>query len=276
MLKVIKRRVLNFFNKCGYKLVNINPNTNSFLYKDLYEDKADEDVLYLNIGAGSWHHPYWTNFDNPRPDYHKSLKADLNFDLTSGEPWPLKDNSLNIIYSSHTIEHLNDKYTLDLMKQAHQKLKLGGIIRLTCPDIDVLLDAYKRNDKYMFREKLNRPQPHSIHQDIIWAFAAEHCSYISSTPSVSDEQIQEDFKSLKKKDFLNKYSDSITINFVKDYPKDHKTWFNSEKLLEMLKLAGFENVYKSAYMQSKSPVLRDPRFFDNTHPDYSVYVEAIK
>ena len=44
----------------------------------------------------------------------------------------------------------------------------------------------------------------------------------------------------------------------------------------MLRLAGFENVYKSAYMQSRSPVLRDPRFFDNTHPDYSVYVEAVK
>ena len=277
MLKVIKNKILNLIGKYGYKVININPNTSIFLYEDLYEDKSDEEVLYLNIGAGPWFHPYWKNLDNRRANYTKSLNySDLDFDLTSGDSWPIKDNSLNIVYSSHTIEHLNDKFTLDLMKQAHKKLKSGGIIRLTCPDIDVLLDAYKRNDKYMFREKLNRPQPHSIHQSIIWAFAAEHCSYISSTPSVSDEQIQEDFKSLKQKDFLNKYSDSITIKFVKDYPKDHKTWFNAEKLLEMLKLAGFEEVYKSAYMQSRSPILRDPRFFDNTHADYSVYVEAVK
>ena len=58
--------------------------------------------------------------------------------------------------------------------------------------------------------------------------------------------------------------------------KEHKTWFNAEKLLEMLKLAGFEEVYKSAYMQSRSPILRNPNFFDNTHPDISVYVEAVK
>ena len=44
----------------------------------------------------------------------------------------------------------------------------------------------------------------------------------------------------------------------------------------MLKLAGFEEVYKSAYCQSKSPILRDPIFFYNTHPDISLYVEAVK
>ena len=279
MLKVIKRKILNLISKSGYRIININPNDRNFLY----EDKSDEEVLYLNIGAGSWYLPHWTNFDNPRPDYTKSLghskslkKSNISFDLMSGDAWPIKDNSLNIVFSSHTIEHLNDKYTLELMKQAHKKLKSGGIIRLTCPDMDVLLDAYKRNDKYMFQEKLNRAQPHSIHQDILWAFAAEHCKYIASTPSASDEQIQEDFKSLKQKDFLNKYSDSISTKFVRDYPKDHTTWFNTEKLLEMLKLAGFEEVYKSGFMQSKSPILRDTRFFDNTHPNISVYVEAVK
>ena len=44
----------------------------------------------------------------------------------------------------------------------------------------------------------------------------------------------------------------------------------------MLKLAGFKEVYKSSYCQSRSPILRDPNFFDNTHPDISLYVEAVK
>jgi predicted SAM-dependent methyltransferase len=277
MLKVIKRKIIKLIAKSGYKTININPNSTKFVY----EDKIDKEILYLNVGAGSWFHPYWTNLDNPRSDYAKSLYANLNYDLTSGDSWPIKDNSLNIVYSSHTIEHLNDKFTLDLMKQAYKKLKSGGIIRLTCPDIDVLLDAYKRKDEYVFKvcntQKLNIPLKYSIHQSLLLYFAGECCNgIVSNKINITDEEIQKEFKSLTNKDFLNKYTNMVTNKFVKDYPKEHKTWFNAEKLLEMLKLAGFEEVYKSAYMQSRSPILRNPNFFDNTHPDISVYVEAVK
>jgi len=277
MLKVIKRKIIKLIAKSGYKTININPNSTKFVY----EDKIDKEILYLNVGAGSWFHPYWTNLDNPRSYYAKSLYANLNYDLTSGDSWPIKDNSLNIVYSSHTIEHLNDKFTLDLMKQAYKKLKSGGIIRLTCPDIDVLLDAYKRKDEYVFKvcntQKLNIPLKYSIHQSLLLYFAGECCNgIVSNKINITDEEIQKEFKSLTNKDFLNKYTNMVTNKFVKDYPKEHKTWFNAEKLLEMLKLAGFEEVYKSAYMQSRSPILRNPNFFDNTHPDISVYVEAVK
>ena len=44
----------------------------------------------------------------------------------------------------------------------------------------------------------------------------------------------------------------------------------------MLNKAGFENVYESAYCQSKSPLLRDANLFDNTQPELSLYIEAIK
>ena len=40
MLKVIKRKVLNFFNKCGYKLVNISPNTNSSAWQCTREQQV--------------------------------------------------------------------------------------------------------------------------------------------------------------------------------------------------------------------------------------------
>jgi len=277
MLKqVIKRKVLKLIAAYGYKLINVNPNSTKFLY----EDKPDKEILYLNVGAGAWFHPYWENLDNPRADYTKSLNSSLEFDLTSGDSWPIKDNSLNIVYSSHTIEHLNDKFTLDLMKQAYKKLKSGGIIRLTCPDIDVVLDAYKRKDEYVFKvcnaQKLNIPLEHSIHQTLLLYFAAECSGIASNKINITDEEIQKEFKSLTNKDFLNKYSNMVSTEFVKNFPRNHTTWFNTVKILEMLKLAGFEEVYKSAYCQSKSPILRDPNFFDNTRPDISLYVEAVK
>ncbi len=274
--QLIKNKILKLIATYGYKVVNVNPNSTKFVY----EEKPDKEILYLNVGAGAWFHPYWENLDNPRADYTKSLNASIGFDLTSGDSWPIKDNSLNIVYSSHTIEHLNDKFTLDLMKQAHKKLKPGGIIRLTCPDIDVLLDAYKRKDEYVFKvcntQPLNKPLKYSIHQSLLLYFAGECSGFASNKINITDEEIQKEFKSLTNKDFLNKYSNMVSTEFVKNFPRDHKTWFNNEKVMEMLKLAGFKEVYKSSYCQSRSPILRDPNFFDNTHPDISLYVEAVK
>lgn len=102
---------------------------------------------YLNIGAGTWRHPMWHNLDNPRDDYSKSRHADLSFDLTSGGPWPIEDSSLDLIFSSHTIEHLNDKFVGDLCREAYRCLRPGGIIRLTTPDMDLYASAYERRDR---------------------------------------------------------------------------------------------------------------------------------
>lgn len=276
LLQLIKKKILKLIAAYGYKLINVNPNSTKFLYKE----KPNKEILYLNVGAGAWFHPYWENLDNPRADYTKSLNASLNFDLTSGDSWPIKDNSLNIVYSSHTIEHLNDRFTLELMKQAYKKLKPGGFIRLTCPDIDVLLDAYRRKDEYVFKvcntQDLNKPLKYSIHQSLLLYFAGECSSVVSNKINITDEEIQKEFQSLSNKDFLNKYSNMVSTEFVKNFPREHKTWFNAEKVVEMLKLSGFKEVYKSSYCQSRSPILRDPNFFDNTHPDISLYIEAVK
>jgi hypothetical protein len=38
--------------------------------------------------------------------------------------------------------------------------------------------------------------------------------------------------------------------------------------------AGFKNIRASACQQSHVPILRDPRYFDRTDPEMSLYVEA--
>ena len=143
----MKKLITKLLRLFGYKLIKVSPKATNFLYEYI----PNKEILYLNVGAGRWSHPYWNNLDNPRTDYAKSLHSDISFDLTSGAAWPIKDDSLNIVYTSHTIEHLNDKFVLDMMKQAYKKLKPEGVFRLTCPDIDIFLDSYKRKDEYFFK-----------------------------------------------------------------------------------------------------------------------------
>ena len=114
MLKVIKRKIIKLIAKSGYKTININPNSTKFVY----EDKIDKEILYLNVGAGSWFHPYWTNLDNPRSYYAKSLYANLNYDLTSGDSWPIKDNSLKYkMANTNSIDMLNGFYICLINRQ---------------------------------------------------------------------------------------------------------------------------------------------------------------
>jgi len=64
--------------------------------------------------------------------------------------------------------------------------------------------------------------------------------------------------------------------FNPERPGNHITWWSYEKINQYLRDAGFTNVYRSGYGQSISPILRNVNIFDNTHPQMSVYVEAVK
>ena len=49
LLQIIKRKVLKLVASYGYKIVNVNPNSTKFLYKE----KPNKEILYLNVGAGA-------------------------------------------------------------------------------------------------------------------------------------------------------------------------------------------------------------------------------
>ncbi|MCX6991550.1 MAG: class I SAM-dependent methyltransferase [Kiritimatiellaeota bacterium] len=46
-------------------------------------------------------------------------------------PWPWKDNSVDAVYASHTLEHLADP--LAAMLEIHRILKPGGTVRIFVP-----------------------------------------------------------------------------------------------------------------------------------------------
>lgn len=81
------------------------------LYTDLYsEDSLNNKRLY-NIGAGGFSHPYWTNVDYDSEWYSsnriKTLKG-INYDLFLLEALSIDNDSAEVVYSSHTVEHINN------------------------------------------------------------------------------------------------------------------------------------------------------------------------
>jgi SAM-dependent methyltransferase len=63
-------------------------------------------------------------------------------DLTKRFPW--KDDSVDIIYSSHTLEHFSAKEGRLFISECFRVLKVGGIIRLLVPDLSHIVLEYTK------------------------------------------------------------------------------------------------------------------------------------
>jgi len=82
---------------------------------------------------------------------------------------------------------------------------------------------------------------------------------------------------------LNKYSPQKLITMLNKNSRArinnadgsmHLIALNYKTLKRFLINAGFKNVQKSAFMQSKVGEMRETPIFDGTHPWLSLYVEA--
>jgi predicted SAM-dependent methyltransferase len=69
----------------------------------------------------------------------------IHYDLSYGIPF--EDESVNIIYSSHFLEHLPRKTALNLLSESYRVLKSGGIIRICIPDLAYAVALYAGGEK---------------------------------------------------------------------------------------------------------------------------------
>jgi len=55
---------------------------------------------------------------------------------------PFGDETIDLIYASHVLEHIWWHKTISALREAYRILKLGGRLELHVPDFDVIMDAY--------------------------------------------------------------------------------------------------------------------------------------
>jgi len=90
---------------------------------------------YLNLGCGSRFHPSWTNVD-----FISTGKNIIAHNLKQGIPFP--DNSFEVVYHSHLLEHFTKTQALPFLCNCFQVLKPGGIIRIAVPDLENIAKTY--------------------------------------------------------------------------------------------------------------------------------------
>jgi len=62
-------------------------------------------------------------------------------DLTKEFPW--EDNSIDVIYTSHTLEHFDKVDGTFFLNECKRILRVGGILRVIVPDFFHLIKRYK-------------------------------------------------------------------------------------------------------------------------------------
>lgn len=265
------------------------------IYRAIYGDDSVNNKRFYNIGAGAFSHSCWTNVDFISDWYKSNNKKTLggiNYDLFLLQPVPVESNTAEIIYTSHTIEHVNNAAVQNLFNEAYRMLKPGGFLRIVTPDTELEYRAWQQNDRSYFywidwysspedvkRLKMRKPLNQETTAQIFLENFASQASLIplkGSPKRIDDEQLSRLFKTMSFEQALDYCTSLCDIEIQKQNPGAHINWFTEKKLREMLQKAGFKTIYRSAYGQSFCSVMRDLNFFDTTIPKVSLYVEAVK
>lgn len=235
-----------------------------------------EKPRYLNVGAGKWRHPLWHNLDHPFEGYEKSQGSlDIAHDLMSDKPFEIADNSVKAVFTSHTIEHLNDQYVLRMFKNIYRCLEPGGYFRITCPDAALAYRFYSLGDKSFWEP---HDKDYTLEQLFLSVFSASYSNIMDADEKyrISDEEVKRVFTEMPMEQAFDHFTKDKPVSLISKHPQSHDTWFTEEKLMRMLAEAGFTNVWASKYGQSICQPMRDLGYFDTTRPDISLFVECQK
>lgn len=89
----------------------------------------------VNLGCGSRFHPSWINID-----MRATGDGVIAHDLSKGIPLP--DQSCDVVYHSHVLEHIPRERAPQFLGECYRVLAPGGIIRVAVPDLERICRTY--------------------------------------------------------------------------------------------------------------------------------------
>ena len=194
-------------------------------------------LIKLNIGGGKGHPKVdgWTIVDLRE-------NADIVLDITKAR-LPYDDNTVDVIFTSHTMEHIYPQQLGFVLSEFYRVLKSDvGLLRIGVPDIEIAIQAYVSKDYGFFQvSDVGQYDPQAPIGGLL-------ASWLYSTRIFKDPELR--------------------------HGEGHIHCFDYEYLEYWLRKCGFRQVWRSAYRQSVLPELRGEAF--DRHPNDTLFVEAIK
>lgn len=243
--------------------------------------KKNNKLLNLNIGAGSYVIPEFKSLDFYSPHYYKNkdefLRDRIEYDIRK-DKIPFLDSSIDNIYISHVIEHIENEFVIKFLSESYRVLKKDCILRIACPDAKYLFKISKFQNTYWEWRKdwfesrgfdwRKVTKEDCLIREISTPKLRNYESNDNSNFSYNSLLNIENYDSLK-----NLIKNDLTFRF--NFPGDHINYWDYDELAFLGKKVGFANIIKSKYRGSVSSLMQSP-FFDQTCPGMSLYVDMVK
>ena len=100
--------------------------------------KNNTSGLKINLGAGNINMQGWINIDA------RNL-AHIHLVTNTLQLSEFSDNSISEIYLCHVLEHFSFHDVEKILVDIHKKLKVNGLIRISVPSFDALVEVYLNN-----------------------------------------------------------------------------------------------------------------------------------
>lgn len=242
---------------------------------------SNNELNNLNIGAGNYIIPNFKSLDFYSPHYYKNkeefLKKRIDYDIRKNNI-PFDDFTVDNIYISHVIEHLENKYVENFLEESFRVLKKGSVLRIACPDAKFLYNVSKFSNSYWewrkgwfesrglnwnkikkedcFIRELSTPK--------LSCYEKHVTNFIKDSSSIFEDDYQK-IISLLKKDLYFRFNN----------PGDHINCWDFKQLYELGSKVGFKHIIESKYRGSVSSIMQS-QYFDQTSPNMSLYVDMVK
>ena len=276
ILKVLVTSMDWFLNWFGYE-VELN-------VKRLPVRDDSRELLNLNIGAGDYVLKNFKSLDFYSEHYYgakaKFLKHRIEYDIRKDDI-PYENNTVDNIYISHVIEHVETIYVEKLLTECFRVLKNGSILRIACPDGKFLFNVSQfANGYWSWRHKTFLDGPYTFNDladlkpfdFLMRELSTQKCRVYDEgvKNSVLEENSIERFsyRELRKLAVEN-------VTFRPQFPGDHINVWDFEQLRSAGLKAGFSHVVESKQHGSLSPVMQGCKF-DKKAPQMSLYVDFVK
>ncbi|WDP88910.1 MAG: methyltransferase domain-containing protein [Desulfobacter sp.] len=149
--------------------------------------------IKINIGCGQTPTKGWQNYDNswsvrlvkkpllvyilrkmgfisePQQKFISFAKSEKILWANAAQRIPEANDSVDVVYSSHMIEHMEKEDVISFLKESRRILKRGGTIRIAVPNIKYHVEKYVNHgdaDKFIEGTYLTRKSPKTIIEKI--------------------------------------------------------------------------------------------------------------
>lgn len=135
----LKRIVLSWRNsRAIYEAKKIERKWSAFA-KHL--PRSADGKMMFHIGCGDINTPGFINID-ARPQPHVHIVTTSLFRLKM-----IPANVADMIYMSHVLEHVSHRDIVSTLREMHRILKDDGVLRVSVPDFDRIIDIYQANER---------------------------------------------------------------------------------------------------------------------------------